>query len=88
VSDLVVAAGEAVELSLELFLGGGGVLPGQVFLEGLLEAFDLAAGLGVVRPGVLGADAQAEQFKFRVPACWCWWCAPKIRPLSVRKGSG
>ena len=58
---LVVVGGEAVELGLELFFGVGGVLLGEVFLQGLVEAFDLAAGLRVVGPGVLGADAQAEQ---------------------------
>ena len=41
-----------------------GVLAGQVLLEGLVEPLDLAAGLRVVGPGVLGADAQGEQFEF------------------------
>ena len=46
-ADLVVVGGEAVELGPELVCGGGRVLAGQVFLEGLGEALDLAAGLGV-----------------------------------------
>jgi hypothetical protein len=36
----------------------------EVALEGLVEAFDLAAGLGVVGAGVLRADAQGEQLGF------------------------
>lgn len=42
---------------------GGGLL-GQPLLECLVEAFDLAAGLGVVGPGVLDGDAQGQEFEF------------------------
>jgi hypothetical protein len=43
----------------------GGSWRARYFLEGLVEALDLAAGLRVVGPGVLGADAQGEQFQFQ-----------------------
>jgi hypothetical protein len=42
----VVGVAEAVELGLELVDGCGARLAGQPFLEGLVEAFDLAAGGG------------------------------------------
>jgi hypothetical protein len=42
----VVDGGELIELGLEPGEGGGGRLPGQPFLEGLLEPLDLALGLG------------------------------------------
>jgi hypothetical protein len=56
-SDGVVVGPEPVELGLELGEGGGWRLFGQPFLEGLVEAFDLAASLGVVGAGVLVVDA-------------------------------
>ena len=43
----VVYAGELIDLGLEPGEGGGGRLPGQPFLEGLLEPLDLALGLGL-----------------------------------------
>ena len=52
-SMLVVVAAEAVELELQECSGDGGWLFGQEPLEGLVEALDLAAGLGVVGRGVL-----------------------------------
>src|SRR5215207_4018203 len=55
----VVLLGEGVEQGLEL--GDAGrllLLGGQPLLEGLLEPFHLAAGGGVVGPGVLLHDAQ------------------------------
>ena len=57
----VVVLGEAVELALEQLLGRGRLLLGQVLLERLVEALDLAAGLGVIGPRVPRRDAQAEQ---------------------------
>ena len=39
----------------------GGILLGEVLLEGLVKALHLAAGLGVVGPGVLRRDAQSQQ---------------------------
>jgi len=44
--------------------GAGGALLGQPFLEGLVEAFDFAAGLGVVGAGVFVVDADGEQLEF------------------------
>jgi hypothetical protein len=42
----VVVGGEAVELGLRGADGGGWPLAGEPFLQGLMEAFYLAAGLG------------------------------------------
>jgi hypothetical protein len=62
----VVDAGEGVQQGLELGESGGLVrLRAEPLLEGLLEAFDLALGLGVVRLAVLLGDAQAAQFGFQ-----------------------
>ena len=57
-SALVVLVDELVEESLEFRQGGGGWLGGEPFLEGLLEAFDFAAGGGVVGAGVLLGDVE------------------------------
>ena len=62
-ADGVVVAAEPVELGLQGGDGGGSALVGQPLLEGLVEAFDLAAGLGVVGAGVLVVDAQGEQLE-------------------------
>src|SRR5688572_23888982 len=59
----VVVRAKAVELGLELGEGPGATLFGQSLLEGLVEALDLAAGLGVVGPGVLVVDAESEQLE-------------------------
>jgi hypothetical protein len=58
---LVVEVDEDLEQGLELGGGGGLGLSAQPGLEGLLEAFDLAAGGRVVGPGVLLGDTQADQ---------------------------
>ena len=58
----VVDAGEGVQQGLELGEGGGLVrLGAEPVLHGLLEALDLALGLGVVRLAVLLLDAEAAQ---------------------------
>jgi hypothetical protein len=57
----VVVLDEAVDLALELLLCDHALLDGQELLERLVEALDLAAGLGVIGPRLLGADAEAEQ---------------------------
>ena len=44
---MVVVGGEGVELGLQFGEVGGQGLAAEPFLEGLLKAFDLAAGLGV-----------------------------------------
>ena len=62
----VVVLAEAVEQGLQL--GGGGRLDRldrlgtEPFLQRLVESLHLAAGLGVVRGGVLLHDAQAVEF--------------------------
>jgi hypothetical protein len=64
---------EGVELGLELLDGGRAGVAGQPFLEGLVEAFDLAAGLRVIRPGVAHGDAQGGQGDLeRDPAAAAW----------------
>ena len=45
--DVVVDVGEGVQLGLQFGDGGGGWLRGQPALLGLVEAFDLALGLGM-----------------------------------------
>jgi len=55
---LVVVAAKGVELELEHGDRGRRRLFGEEPFEGLVEAFDLAAGLGVVGSRVLGLDAQ------------------------------
>ncbi len=55
---VVVMVTEAVELGLELGQAGGRGLLGEPFLQGLMEAFHLAAGLGVVGTGMTGFDPQ------------------------------
>ena len=65
---VVVIAGELVELGLQLGEGGGGDLGAQPFLQGLLESFDFALGLGVAGPSVLLGDAQAAQFVLQAVA--------------------
>jgi hypothetical protein len=53
---MVVVAGELVELGLQLGHGCGPGLLAQPAFEGLVEAFDLAAGLRVVGAGVPVGD--------------------------------
>ena len=66
---VVVAGDEDVEEGLQLGDGGGLVgLGAQPFLHRLLEAFDLAAGGGAVRVGVLLHDVAAAQFVLEVVA--------------------
>ena len=66
---LVVVLPEGVELGLENGQRAGGSLPGEKQLEGLVEALDLAAGLGVVRGGVLDRDAQALELQLEGRPC-------------------
>lgn len=62
VGSLVVVVGdEGVELGLQFGEVGGRWAAAEPFLEGLLEAFDLAAGLGVVGAGRLGDDTDGAQ---------------------------
>ena len=58
-ADVVVVVGEGIELALQCGERLGGGLLGQVALERLVQALDLAAGLGVVGARVLELDAEA-----------------------------
>ena len=60
-SNVVVVAAEPVELAVQAGDGACGWLGGEPLLLGLLEAFDLAAGLGVVGAGVVEADTEAAE---------------------------
>jgi hypothetical protein len=60
---VVVVVDEVFEQCLELGDGGGLVGSGaEPAFEGLVEAFDFAAGGGVSGPGVLLVDAEAAEF--------------------------
>jgi hypothetical protein len=64
-TDRVVVADETVEVCLERAdRGDGRVLAGEELLFGLVEPFDFAAGLGVIRPRVLEGDAEASKGRF------------------------
>jgi hypothetical protein len=58
----VVVVDEPVELALQRPDRGGGWLRGQPLLLGLVKAFDFAAGLRVVGPGV--AELHPEEAEF------------------------
>jgi hypothetical protein len=60
-SFVVVGLPEAVELFLEFRNALGRGLLGEPFLECLVEALDLALGLGVTRAAVLLGDAQERE---------------------------
>ena len=62
-SVLVVVGAEGIELSLEDGERRGWCLLVEELLLGLVEAFDLAAGLGVVRRRVFGDDAEALELE-------------------------
>ena len=62
-SDVVVVIAEAVELGLQLGQGGGRGLFGEPAFEGLVEALDLAARLGVIGAGVLVVDPQPDELE-------------------------
>lgn len=57
----VVVVAEVVELVLERGQCGRWGLAGEPALEGLVEALDFAAGLGVVGPGVAEVDPSGVQ---------------------------
>jgi hypothetical protein len=58
--DLVVDAGEGVQLGLQLGHGGGGGLRGKPALQGLVEAFDLALGLGMAGMAIFLRNAPPD----------------------------
>src|SRR4051812_38688334 len=55
---VVVVGDELVELGLELVDARGRVVGGEPSFEGLVEAFDFAAGLGVIGPRVAKPDPE------------------------------
>ena len=59
---VVVVGTEGVQLELQVAQRLSRGLLGEELLQGLVEAFDLAAGLRVVGGGVLALDAQPLQF--------------------------
>ena len=80
----VVVLAEVVELGLQLAPGAGRGLGVQPLLQGLVESLDLAAGLRVVRGGVLLLDPEGGQFGLEPVCGWrgrggrqrTWWCRP------------
>jgi hypothetical protein len=62
---VVAVAGEGVELGLQPADGGGGVLAGEPFFQGLVEALDLAAGLRVVGAGAAVGDPEGGELAFQ-----------------------
>ena len=58
---LVVVLAELIELALALGEGPGGWSGGEPALQGLVEAFGLALGLGVAGSPVLLADAEDRE---------------------------
>ncbi len=66
--DLVVDAGEAVQLGLQFGHGGGGWLSGEPALQGLVEALDLALGLGMAGMAVLLRNAEVGEQVFEAVA--------------------
>ena len=58
---LVIDGAESVELELQVGNRFGRSLSGEKELQGLVEAFDLAAGLGVIGRGVNALDAEAVE---------------------------
>jgi hypothetical protein len=77
-------------LGPELVEGGCRWLLGQPAFEGLVEAFDLAAGLGVIGTGVLVGDAQADQLQLdgaRAVAALGGEHGPVELSITVKSGS-
>ena len=63
-SVVVVVVDEGVDLGLELAQRCWRGLGAEFLLQGLVEAFDLAAGGRVIGPRVLLHDSQADEFGF------------------------
>jgi len=61
-SDGVVVGDEAIDLGLQRVDGRRRWLFGEEYLQRLMEAFDFAASLGMVGPGVFELDPQREEF--------------------------
>ena len=58
---LVIDGAEGIELELQMSNRLGGRLFGEKELQSLVEAFDLAAGLGVIGRGVNALNAEAVE---------------------------
>ena len=71
---LVIDGAESVELELEVGNRFGRSLSGEEELQGLVEAFDLAAGLGVIGRGVNATDAEAVELGLESDAATCEIC--------------
>jgi hypothetical protein len=84
----VVVAAEAVELGLELSQGPGPGPGGEPLLEGLVEPFHLAAGLGVVGPGVPEPDPSAGQGDLQGHAALAAGAAGEHRAVIAEHGGG
>lgn len=86
-SDDVVVAAEPVELTLDDHDRGGGWLCGQPLLLGL-EPLDFPAGLRVVGPGVVEADAEQVQFELEGDPATRRGLPVNTAPLSVSTRAG
>ena len=84
----VVVGGEGVQLGLQVRERAGAGLAGQPFLQRLVEAFDLAAGGGVIRLGVPELDAEGDCFAFQGDPAVAAVGAVNTAPLSVSSRSG
>jgi hypothetical protein len=85
-ADGVVVAGEGVELVLQGGDVAGGGLAGEPFLQGLVEALDLAAGLRVVGAGVPEADVQGGQLDLQGDPAAAAGCAGEDRAVEFLSG--
>src|SRR5260370_28249685 len=83
---LVVVEAEGVELELKMSRALGWGLPLQVALQGLVEALDFAAGLGVIRTRVPGLDSQSVELRFEHDPALAWCAAEDRRVVAQELG--
>ncbi len=81
-ASVVVLVDEGVELGLEAGEISGAWLGGELALEGLLEAFDFAAGGGVVGSGVLLGDPEVGEGGLDALR---WWRRARWRQRAHRR---
>jgi hypothetical protein len=84
----VVVGGEGIELGLQAADRDGRFLAAEPFVEGLVEPFDLPAGLRVVRPAVAEPNAQGGELTFERDPPAAAVKTVKTAPLSVSIFSG
>jgi hypothetical protein len=84
----VVVVAEPIQLGLQLRDGVGLGLLGEPALEGLVEALDLAAGLGMVGAGVPGGDPRASSSSSMAQRPPPRRAAVNTAPLSVSSDAG